>query len=182
MENEITVKNPRKSAFLACTASISIMAVLIAAATRLFADSYTVADPFAGANSPWSTVTAAGSIVFPLLLEFLCAYVFAYSPLCAVFSLAVICVRAWQSAMFFPAISDHGGAGIAFFCAQCVCGALLAVFCAVGVMISPRLRTVSFSSLSGRREAAVHTVIFLCLSGGAAVISLLFAAIFHFSL
>lgn len=145
----------------------------------LFEPEMTLGDPFASAASPWELTLASARLLLPLLCEFLAIFIFAFSPLSIPVSMCVLCERAVRVSMMLRAPSSSDVKNTAAVCVYILSAVLLALFCAAGASLSPRLRTVSFSSFNGRREALYISVCFFTLSGAASLMTLGAGAILH---
>lgn len=146
-----------------------------------YAPSGVPGDPFGAVTSPWELTLAAAKLFFPILCEFLAVFVFAFSPFTVFVSLCAVCRRAVRIGMM---LRPTGEAGPEYIAAVCFCTAAavsLVSFCAVSAVLSPRLRTVRFSSFDGRREALCLSVCFFTLSGAASLLMTGAGAILHFA-
>ena len=141
-----------------------------------------VHDVFSGAASLYETILCTAKLLLPILCEFLAVFVFAFSPLCATACLASLAARGIRVGIAIRALAAGSETPLLHCAAIAVYagGALaLALFCALAFALSPRLRTVGFSSFDGRREALFHTVWFFTLSGAAALLTAAAALILH---
>ena len=139
-------------------------------------------DVFAGVSSPYGALLCAGALL-PILFEFLAVYVFAYSPLCLPACLAALAARGARVGIALRALSSGTALFPGKIAAALYAGAAaaLALFAAQSFALSPALRRIGFSSPDGRREALLHTIRFLILSGAAALLLLASALTIHFA-
>lgn len=168
--------------------TICFFAIMLAAACAagfitqyVFDPQMTLGDPFASVTSPWELTLASARMLLPMLCEFLAVLIFAFSPLTIPVSLCVMCERAVRVSMMFSAAQASGAKDTAAVCVYALGAVLLALLCAASAVLSPRLRTLSFSSFDGRREALFICVCFCTLSGAASLMTLGAGAILHFA-
>ena len=141
-------------------------------------------DIFSDAANMYDALLCAARLFLPILCEFLAVYMFAFSPLCMTACLAALSARGTRVGMTARALlaaqsaSPHKIAALILFAG---CAIALAAFCALAASLSPKLRSIGFSTLDGRREALTHTLGFFILSGAAAILTLAPALIIHFS-
>lgn len=167
---------------------ICFFALMIATATAagvitwyFFESALTLGDPFASVASPWELTLASARLLLPILCEFLAIFIFSFSPLSIPVSLCVLCERAVRVSMMLRSSGLTGSKGTAAVCVYALGAVLLALFCAAGAVLSPKLRKVNFSSFDGRREALYISVCFFTLSGAASIATLGAGAILHFA-
>ena len=184
--NDIPAPPPetkKRSVLIFFAAALAVLAAAFFAG-RPIASGVALRDAFDGAASRYEAILCAARLLLPILSEFLAVYLFAFSPLCMTACAAALAARgvrvAFVAAALIPDAAKSAPALAAF--ALYAAGALaLAAFCAASCALSPRLRTLGFSTLSGRREALSHTAWFLILSGAASVSTLASALVIHFA-
>ncbi len=149
------------------------------AAWYLFDPVLTFGDPFAAFGSTWELTLAAARLLLPILCEFLAVFIFAFSPLAIPVSMCVLCERGVRVSLMLRAAADGGATLMSAVCVYALAAALVVLFCAECAVLSPRLRTVNFSSFGGRREAMLVLICFFALSGAASLLTLGAGAILH---
>lgn len=177
-----TLKKPIDRRALACYIALLLAPACAAGlAAWYFAPAAALGDPFSAAVSTWDLILAAAHLLLPILCEFLAVFVFAFSPLTLFVSLCALCERAVRVSLAIRALPSFGAGHTAAVCAYAIGALLLALFCAAAAVLSPKLRTIRFSSFEGRREALCLSVWFFTLSGAASLFMLGAGALLHFA-